>query len=213
MRIPITILTMLGFPRIELAESVGRRAYLDSAARMRFLKALMPRKPLAELYAAIGYHKHGNTETYRDFLRHLEASEDQFEEAEGDRGSPPSRGSPRMKTTFFQRNFHDPGFRPDLPETFGRLPCRPVPSCGLAARADCPSRRQHHGYLLLWRRQAVAKLTGAQHGKPCRNRCSTADWQKRTDRAFLSYSFRRQVRSIGKVRQKVNSSPEVNSRK
>jgi isocitrate dehydrogenase kinase/phosphatase len=46
----------------------------------------MPRKPLAELYTAIAYHKHGKSEFYRDFLRHLEASEDQFEKAEGDRG-------------------------------------------------------------------------------------------------------------------------------
>jgi isocitrate dehydrogenase kinase/phosphatase len=43
----------------------------------------MPRKPLAEIYTAIGYNKHGKTEFYRDFLRHLDASEDQFEKAEG----------------------------------------------------------------------------------------------------------------------------------
>jgi isocitrate dehydrogenase kinase/phosphatase len=53
---------------------------------VRFLKVLMPRKPLAELYTAIGYNKHGKTEFYRDFLRHLEASEDQFEKAEGEPG-------------------------------------------------------------------------------------------------------------------------------
>jgi isocitrate dehydrogenase kinase/phosphatase len=35
---------------------------------------------------AIGYHKHGKTEFYRDFLRHLRASEDRFEDAEGSRG-------------------------------------------------------------------------------------------------------------------------------
>jgi len=92
MSILITILTTLGFPRIELAESVGRRAYLDRAAFRADQRglllgfALMPRKPLAELYTAIGYHKHGKTEFYRDFLRHLDASEDQFENAEGDRG-------------------------------------------------------------------------------------------------------------------------------
>ena len=140
MSILITILTTLGFPRIELAESVGRRAYLDRAAfragdkhglplglallhgdtgirldavlmgeddiailfsftrsyfrvdaprpyeLVRFLKTLMPRKRLADLYMAIGYNKHGKTEFYRDFLRHLRASEDQFESAEGARG-------------------------------------------------------------------------------------------------------------------------------
>ena len=51
-----------------------------------FLKTLMPRKRLAELYTAIGYHKHGKTEFYRDFLRHLQGSENQFEKAEGERG-------------------------------------------------------------------------------------------------------------------------------
>jgi isocitrate dehydrogenase kinase/phosphatase len=53
---------------------------------VRFLKTLMPRKPLAELYTAIGYNKHGKTEFYRDFLRHLQASQDQFAKAEGERG-------------------------------------------------------------------------------------------------------------------------------
>jgi len=53
--------------------------------RVRFLKALMPRKPLGELYTATGYHKHGKTEFYCDFLRHLQMFEDQFEIAEGDR--------------------------------------------------------------------------------------------------------------------------------
>ena len=51
-----------------------------------FLKTLMPRKRLAEIYTAIGYNKHGKTEFYRDFLRHLQASEDQFQKAEGARG-------------------------------------------------------------------------------------------------------------------------------
>jgi isocitrate dehydrogenase kinase/phosphatase len=53
---------------------------------VRFLKTLMPRKRLAEIYTAIGYNKHGKTEFYRDFLRHLQTSEDQFEKAEGARG-------------------------------------------------------------------------------------------------------------------------------
>ena len=53
---------------------------------VRFLKSLMPRKPLAELYTAIGYNKHGKTEFYRDFLHHLDVSEDQLEKAEGERG-------------------------------------------------------------------------------------------------------------------------------
>jgi len=53
---------------------------------VRFLKALMPRKRLGELYTAIGYHKHGKTEFYRDFLHHLRLSADRFETAQGARG-------------------------------------------------------------------------------------------------------------------------------
>lgn len=51
-----------------------------------FLRSLMPRKPVAELYMALGYNKHGKTELYRDLLRHLGHSREQFEVASGDRG-------------------------------------------------------------------------------------------------------------------------------
>ncbi len=53
---------------------------------VRQLKALMPRKRLIDLYNAIGYHRHGKTEFYRDFVRHLRNSHDQFVVAEGTRG-------------------------------------------------------------------------------------------------------------------------------
>jgi isocitrate dehydrogenase kinase/phosphatase len=51
-----------------------------------FLKSIMPRKPIAELYIAIGQNKHGKTELYRDLVRHIEQSTDRFEIARGDRG-------------------------------------------------------------------------------------------------------------------------------
>ncbi len=51
-----------------------------------FLKSILPLKRIAELYIAIGYHKHGKTELYRDLLRHLASSSDQFEIARGDKG-------------------------------------------------------------------------------------------------------------------------------
>lgn len=51
-----------------------------------FLKSIMPHKRVAELYIAIGYNKHGKTELYRDLLRHLAASDDQFEIAPGEKG-------------------------------------------------------------------------------------------------------------------------------
>ena len=56
------------------------------AALVAFLKTLMPRKPVAELYTAIGFNKHGKTELYRDLLRQLASSEDLFVEAPGATG-------------------------------------------------------------------------------------------------------------------------------
>ncbi len=51
-----------------------------------FLKSIMPLKRVAELYIAIGYHKHGKTELYRDLLHHLANSNDMFHLAPGDKG-------------------------------------------------------------------------------------------------------------------------------
>ncbi|HEX2915555.1 MAG TPA: bifunctional isocitrate dehydrogenase kinase/phosphatase [Chloroflexia bacterium] len=53
---------------------------------VRFLKTLMPRKRIAELYISIGYNKHGKTALYRDLLHQLVESDDQFEIAPGERG-------------------------------------------------------------------------------------------------------------------------------
>jgi isocitrate dehydrogenase kinase/phosphatase len=53
---------------------------------IRFLKSVIPAKRLAELYIALGHHKHGKAELYRDLTRHLERSTDNFEIAPGDRG-------------------------------------------------------------------------------------------------------------------------------
>lgn len=51
-----------------------------------FLKSIMPLKPIAELYTALGYNKHGKTEMYRSLLRHLRKYDDRFEVAVGDPG-------------------------------------------------------------------------------------------------------------------------------
>jgi isocitrate dehydrogenase kinase/phosphatase len=56
------------------------------AALVAFLKTLMPKKPVGELYTALGFNKHGKTELYRDLLRHLASSKDCFAEAPGSRG-------------------------------------------------------------------------------------------------------------------------------
>jgi len=51
-----------------------------------FLKSIMPLKPIAELYTALGYNKHGKTEMYRSLLRHLRKYDDRFVGAPGDAG-------------------------------------------------------------------------------------------------------------------------------
>lgn len=53
---------------------------------VRYLQQLMPRKRLIDLYNAIGFHRHGKTEFYRDFIAHLRRSTDRFVVAEGARG-------------------------------------------------------------------------------------------------------------------------------
>lgn len=56
------------------------------SALVRFLNQLMPNKTLAELYNAIGFHKQGKTEFYREFLTHLQHSTDDFIVAPGTPG-------------------------------------------------------------------------------------------------------------------------------
>jgi isocitrate dehydrogenase kinase/phosphatase len=51
-----------------------------------FLRTILPRKPLAELFTVLGRARQGKTETYRTFFRHLQNSGDPFIEAPGDRG-------------------------------------------------------------------------------------------------------------------------------
>ena len=55
-------------------------------ALVQWLRELMPGKRVADLYNAIGYNRHAKTEFYRDFVRHLEESDDCFVAAEGTRG-------------------------------------------------------------------------------------------------------------------------------
>lgn len=55
-------------------------------ALVDFLNRLIPRKSRAELYNAIGFHKQGKTQFYRDFLHHLDDSDDEFVLAEGIKG-------------------------------------------------------------------------------------------------------------------------------
>ena len=56
------------------------------SATVQFLRSLMPRKPRAELYNAIGLQKHGKNIFYRDLLFHLRHSSDKFRIAPGIKG-------------------------------------------------------------------------------------------------------------------------------
>lgn len=53
---------------------------------IHFLRTLMPRKSYADLYASLGFSKHGKTELYRHFIRHLSMSSDSFIIAPGIKG-------------------------------------------------------------------------------------------------------------------------------
>lgn len=58
----------------------------NPGAVIAFLRTIMPVKPVAELYTAIGYHRHGKTELYRDLQRHLLRSDERFDIAPGTPG-------------------------------------------------------------------------------------------------------------------------------
>ena len=51
-----------------------------------FLKSMLPRKPVSELFTVLGRAKQGKTERYRELFGHLQRSSDQFVHAPGDRG-------------------------------------------------------------------------------------------------------------------------------
>ena len=51
-----------------------------------FLKSILPRKPVSELFTVLGRAKQGKTERYRELFRHLQQSADQFVHAPGERG-------------------------------------------------------------------------------------------------------------------------------
>jgi len=53
---------------------------------VKFLKSILPRKPVSELYTVLGRAKQGKTERYRELYRHLQTSSDQFILAPGEKG-------------------------------------------------------------------------------------------------------------------------------
>jgi len=75
---------------VSMVFSFARSYFLVSHSRPRdlvdYLRLIMPRKPIAELYAAIGHHRHGKTELYRSLLHHLASTDECFTIAPGTRG-------------------------------------------------------------------------------------------------------------------------------
>ncbi|MFA3792182.1 bifunctional isocitrate dehydrogenase kinase/phosphatase [Aliiglaciecola sp. SL4] len=59
---------------------------LYPAEIVAFLQELMPNKKNFELYMSIGHYKHGKTVFYRNFLQHLDNTDDKFTIAPGIRG-------------------------------------------------------------------------------------------------------------------------------
>jgi isocitrate dehydrogenase kinase/phosphatase len=56
------------------------------SAYVAFIKAILPQKPVAEIYAMLGLQKQGKTIFYRDLHHHLQHSSDNFVVAPGIRG-------------------------------------------------------------------------------------------------------------------------------
>ena len=51
-----------------------------------FLKSIIPRKPVSELFTVLGRARQGKTERYRELMQHLNSTQDRFVHAPGERG-------------------------------------------------------------------------------------------------------------------------------
>ncbi|KQM68508.1 bifunctional isocitrate dehydrogenase kinase/phosphatase [Xylophilus sp. Leaf220] len=88
---PLAVDTVLfGEEGLQMLFSFARAYFLVDmevpSATVQFLRSLMPRKPRAELYNALGLAKQGKTLFYREFLHHLRHSSDRFRIAPGIKG-------------------------------------------------------------------------------------------------------------------------------
>jgi isocitrate dehydrogenase kinase/phosphatase len=72
---------LFSFTRSYFHVNIGRPYDL-----VQFIRSLIPQKRMAEIYIALGYNKHGKTELYRDLLRHLAQSDQQFHISPGQKG-------------------------------------------------------------------------------------------------------------------------------
>jgi len=75
------ISVVFSFARSYLFAEVGRPREM-----VEWLRTIMPRKPVSDLWNSIGFHRHGKTEVYRSLLEHLEQTDERFAIAPGKRG-------------------------------------------------------------------------------------------------------------------------------
>ncbi len=82
--------TILGEDDLSVLFGIARSYFHVDLERVAetvvFLKQLMPRKLTGELFTVLGRAKQGKTERYRNLMRHLMSSRDQFVHAPGERG-------------------------------------------------------------------------------------------------------------------------------
>ena len=92
-RIDATLLAETATSRLfSYARSYMHAISYTPAAIVSFLKSMLPVKPVAELYTALGYSQHGKTNLFRALFRHMEHSNSRFER---------TRGAPGMVMTVF----------------------------------------------------------------------------------------------------------------
>lgn len=81
---------LLGEEQAALLFSFTRSPFLVACERPRaivdFLRTVVPRSRLSELYGSLGFEKHAKTELYREIVSHLERSPDRFVPTRGERG-------------------------------------------------------------------------------------------------------------------------------
>ena len=81
---------LLTTDEVSVVFSFARSYFFVAMERPRemvdYLNTIMPRKPIAEIYNALGFNKHGKTELYRSLLEHLAVTEERFVVAPGQRG-------------------------------------------------------------------------------------------------------------------------------
>ena len=81
---------MMAEGEVSIVFSVSRSYFHADLDRVdeavAFLKSLLPRKPVSELFTMLGRAKQGKTERYREIMRHLESTEDRFVPAPGEKG-------------------------------------------------------------------------------------------------------------------------------